>query len=155
MRPKTRLRYQLLDYFAEDVGEAEVTARIAVGERFVIKAEQLQNSGVEVVHVNFAFGDAQPDFIRRSVNVARRTPANAGRRARNEGYSRRRPLCRRCRISGREPEAFPNAAPFVVKSVALRQIRQTHCPNDELFTEAFRCPRIVLRDKLDDFLEIV
>ena len=42
-----------------------------------------------------------------------------------------------------------------MKRVALRQIRQTHCPIDELFTEAFRRPRIVLRDKLDDFLEIV
>jgi len=48
-----------------------------------------------------------------------------------------------------------NAPPFVMKRVALRQIRQTHCPNDELFTEAFCRPRIVLRDKLDDFLEIV
>src|SRR5688572_22906222 len=50
------LRENLLHDAAMDIGEAEVAAIVAIGEFFVIEAEQVQDGGVEVVHVDL-FGD--------------------------------------------------------------------------------------------------
>jgi hypothetical protein len=42
-----------------DVREAEVAALAAVGEAEVIDAHEVQEGGVEVVHVDGALGDVQ------------------------------------------------------------------------------------------------
>ena len=42
---------------AENVGEAEVATLEAVGKRFVIKSQQVQNRGLQIVNVNLVFGD--------------------------------------------------------------------------------------------------
>ena len=41
---------------AFDIGQAKVAAGIAVGEAFVIEAEQVQNRGVQVVDVHLVLG---------------------------------------------------------------------------------------------------
>ena len=45
-------RQQFLHHPAMHVGQPEVAAGVAVGELRVIETEQVQNRGVEVVHVN-------------------------------------------------------------------------------------------------------
>ena len=40
----------LLDDAASDVGEAEIAASVAEGESLVVKAQQVQHSGVQVMH---------------------------------------------------------------------------------------------------------
>ncbi len=44
-----------IDDFAADVGQAEVAALIAVRQLEVVEAEQVQQRGVEIVHVNGVF----------------------------------------------------------------------------------------------------
>ena len=46
------------------VSEAEVAAIVAVGETFVVDAEQMQNRGVKVVHVDFVSHGHVTEFIR-------------------------------------------------------------------------------------------
>ena len=41
---------------AFDIGQAEVAAGVAVGEAFVIEAEQVQDRGVQVVNVDLVLG---------------------------------------------------------------------------------------------------
>jgi hypothetical protein len=42
---------ELRDDVTEDVGEAESAALVAVGEAFVVDAEEVEQGGVEIVHV--------------------------------------------------------------------------------------------------------
>lgn len=44
-----------MDRAAAEVGEAVVAAVVAVGEFFVIEAEEVEEGGVEVVDVDFVF----------------------------------------------------------------------------------------------------
>ena len=44
---------EVFDDVAVDVGEAEVAAGVGVGEFFVIEAEEVEDGGVHVVHVDF------------------------------------------------------------------------------------------------------
>ena len=53
-----------------DIGEAEVPAAVAVGEFFVIKAEQMEHGGVEVVDVDFVFNCLKTEIIGRAVDLA-------------------------------------------------------------------------------------
>ena len=57
-------------HFSEDVGEAEVAAGVIVGEALVVEAEEVEESGVEVVHVKTAGDRFVPDFIGGSVGVS-------------------------------------------------------------------------------------
>ena len=50
---KFDLREEVFDDVAVDVGEAEVAAGVGVGEFFVIEAEEVEDGGVHVVHVDF------------------------------------------------------------------------------------------------------
>ena len=53
-----------------DVGEAEVSAAVAVGESFVIEAEEVKEGGVEVVDVNFVLSSREAEFVGGSMNVS-------------------------------------------------------------------------------------
>src|SRR3954470_20314690 len=44
-------------HFAEDVGEAHVSAAPAVGEAFVVHAQEVKHGGVEVLDFGFVLGD--------------------------------------------------------------------------------------------------
>src|SRR5262245_22566854 len=47
-----RLHEQPLLHIAEDVSQAEVSASVAIGEAFVVDAEGIQQTSVEVVHMD-------------------------------------------------------------------------------------------------------
>jgi hypothetical protein len=52
---------------AVDIGQAEVAARVAVGEPGVVQPHQMQDRRVQVVHVNGVFGDLVAVFVRATV----------------------------------------------------------------------------------------
>ena len=52
------------------IGKAEIATRVAEGELFVIKTEQIQNGRVEVVDVDFVFHRGKTEFIRGAMDVA-------------------------------------------------------------------------------------
>lgn len=64
-----RLGEDCLHYFAFDIGQAKVATGVAVGQRFVVEAEQMKDGGMEVVNVDLSFGDPQADVIGSSVDV--------------------------------------------------------------------------------------
>ncbi len=56
-------RQDLVDHAAAEVGEAVVAAVVAVGEFFVIEAEEVEEGGVEVIHVDFVFDGFVAELI--------------------------------------------------------------------------------------------
>jgi hypothetical protein len=54
-----------------NVGETEVTASVVVSELFVVKAEEMEHSSVEVMHVKSPAHGGVTHFIGRSVGVTR------------------------------------------------------------------------------------
>ena len=53
---------------AVDVGEAEVAARVAVGQLLVVDAEQMQNGRVQVVDVDAVFDGVHAELVGRAVH---------------------------------------------------------------------------------------
>ena len=53
------------------VGEPEVATLKAVGEQFVVNAHQVQNGGVQVVHMDTTFDDVRAKVVGGAVNVPR------------------------------------------------------------------------------------
>ena len=45
------------------VGEAEVAAGVVVGETFVVEAEEVEDGSLEIVDVDFVFGDVEAELI--------------------------------------------------------------------------------------------
>ena len=66
----TNLRNDVMDYFAVDVGQAEVAAGVAVGEFFVVEAEELEHGGVEVVDVDTVLDGLESEFVGGAVDVS-------------------------------------------------------------------------------------
>src|SRR5690606_12485493 len=64
---KVRLRDQIFHHHAVDVRQTEVAAGIAVGQFFVVKAEQPEHCGVQVVNVNAVLDGTEAELVRRSV----------------------------------------------------------------------------------------
>src|SRR5687768_10192718 len=58
-----RSGHDFFNDFAVNVGEAEVAARVTVGETLVIEAEQMENGGVEIVDVNRIFDCFEAEFV--------------------------------------------------------------------------------------------
>jgi hypothetical protein len=58
------------DDVAVDVGEAVVAALEAVGEAFVVEAEEVHDGGLEVVDVDLVFGDLEAHFVGGAVAEA-------------------------------------------------------------------------------------
>ena len=56
------------------VGEAEVAALKAVGQLFVVNAQQIEDRGLEIVHVDFVAGDGQSQLVRLPVGKASLDP---------------------------------------------------------------------------------
>ena len=54
-----------------DVGQAEVAAGEAVGERLVVEAEQVQDRGLEIVDVDRVLGDVEAEVVGRAVGQCR------------------------------------------------------------------------------------
>ena len=52
------------------VGQSIISAPVSESELFVVHPEQVQDGGVEVMDVNFVFGDGRPDIIGHAVSQA-------------------------------------------------------------------------------------
>lgn len=55
---------------AVDVGEAETASLVAVGETFVVDAEEMEDGGLEVVYVDRVLGDVVAVFVSAAVLAA-------------------------------------------------------------------------------------
>src|ERR1700679_677711 len=53
-----------------DVGQAEITALMPVGELRVIEAQAIENRGLKVVDVNFVLCDVEADVVGLSYGLA-------------------------------------------------------------------------------------
>jgi hypothetical protein len=60
---------QFVYHFAIYVGEARIPAGVAVGQPSVIKAEQVQNRGVQVVDVDLLLDRPKAEFIGGAMHV--------------------------------------------------------------------------------------
>src|SRR5438046_4191108 len=60
-----------------DVGEPEIAAAVTEREPFMIEAEQMQEGGVQIVHVDLILDGAEAELVRRAVRHAA-THAAAG-----------------------------------------------------------------------------
>src|SRR5262245_53066377 len=56
------------DHISVDVGQTIVAAGMAEREPFVIQAEQMEDRGVEVMHVDPVFGNGNAILVRRPVD---------------------------------------------------------------------------------------
>ena len=63
------LSQNFLHEFSVDVGEAEVSSLEAVGELFVVEAEEVEEGGVEVVDVDLAIDHSEAEFVALAVDV--------------------------------------------------------------------------------------
>ena len=61
---------QLVNHFARDIGEAEVTALMPIGELFVIESEAVEEGGMQVVYVNLIFNDVHAQIVRSACGRA-------------------------------------------------------------------------------------
>lgn len=62
-----------------DVGEAEISSGVVIGEAFVVEAEEVEDGGLEVVDVDFILGDVEAEVIGLAIG------AGFGAAARHEG----------------------------------------------------------------------
>ena len=60
-----------------NVGQAEVAAGVTVGEPLVVEAEQVQDRGVQVVHVDAVLDGAEAELVGGAVDVPPFTPPPA------------------------------------------------------------------------------
>lgn len=67
---RARLRNDVMDNFAVDIGESEVASGVAVSEFFVVEAEEVQHGGVEVVDVDAIFDGLESEFVGGAVDVS-------------------------------------------------------------------------------------
>lgn len=51
-----------------NICQTEVATRIAVGQTFMVKSEQMQNRCVQIMHVNPIFDGMHSEFIGRAVH---------------------------------------------------------------------------------------
>lgn len=54
---------ELRDKVSMDIGEAEVAALKAVGEPEVVEPQEMEQRGMEIVDVDFVFGDIEAEII--------------------------------------------------------------------------------------------
>ena len=72
-----QLRHNLVRDIPEDVRQPEVTAGVAIGQAFVVKAEQVENRGVEIMDVHRLLDGLESKFVRGAVDVAALHPPPA------------------------------------------------------------------------------
>src|SRR5882724_1528621 len=64
------LRDDILHYFAVDVSQAKIAARVTVGELLVIHPKQVENRRVQVVNGNPVLHRAESEFVRLAIGDA-------------------------------------------------------------------------------------
>ena len=65
------LREYSFDYFAVNVGQAEIAALVAVRQPRVVKAKQVQQRGLQVVNVDLVAGYGEAQFVGFAVGYPR------------------------------------------------------------------------------------
>lgn len=65
-----KLRQDVVDNAAFDIGQPEVAAAVGISQFFVIEAELVQDCGVQVVNVDFVFNRGESKVVGCSVNRA-------------------------------------------------------------------------------------
>src|SRR5947207_15404396 len=65
----------ILYHFAAHIRQPEIAPGVTVGEFLMIKAEQVQHRGVQIVDVNRILDGAIAEFVGRAVNVSAFHPA--------------------------------------------------------------------------------
>src|ERR1041384_6019412 len=73
--PVFRLRQKILYYRAGDVCQTEVSALETVGQLGVVEAQQMQDGGVQIVHVHLVLGYVETQLIGFAHHYARLDPA--------------------------------------------------------------------------------
>ena len=63
-------RKDFVDHTTTEIGEAIITAVVAVSELFVIETEEVEQCGVEVVDVDFVFHGFVAEFVSGSMRNA-------------------------------------------------------------------------------------
>ena len=64
-------------HLSADVGQAEVAAAVAVGQTFVVQAHEVQDRGVQVVHVHPIGHGAEAELVGGAVHMPPLTPPPA------------------------------------------------------------------------------
>ena len=64
------LRDDIRNDLAVDVGQPEITPRVAVGQALVVEAHQSQQRRVQVVHVDGVIDGLEAELVGRAVDVA-------------------------------------------------------------------------------------
>ena len=59
-----------MHHIARDVGEAEVASGVAIGQSFVVDAEQVQHRRVQIVDARTVLRGAESEVVRRSMHGA-------------------------------------------------------------------------------------
>ena len=58
-----------------DVGQSEIASRVAIRQAFVIQSHQMEDGGVEVVHVNSILDGSESEYVGGSKTETRFDPA--------------------------------------------------------------------------------
>ena len=58
------------DNFAADIRQSEIATGIAVSEFLMIKAQEVQHRGMEIMDVNRVFNGSKSELIGRTINMA-------------------------------------------------------------------------------------
>ena len=57
----------LLNNLAVNIGQAEVTAAIAIREPFVVESEKMESRGMQIMHVRAFLDRFEPELVRGAV----------------------------------------------------------------------------------------
>lgn len=57
------LRDDRMDHFADDIGQSKPSTVVKVRQLFMIHPEQVQNGGVQIIHMHFVDRSPMADFI--------------------------------------------------------------------------------------------
>ena len=67
---RTMLRDNIVHDLSVDIGKAEITPCVAVGELFVVESQEMEHGGVEVVDVDAVFDSLESEFVCCAMYVA-------------------------------------------------------------------------------------
>ena len=66
----TLLGDDILDYFASDIGQAEIAAAVSIRQLGVVEAEKFERRGMKIVRVNGLVDRLETEVIRGAVDGA-------------------------------------------------------------------------------------
>ena len=73
--PRQLLRHDVVDYFAADIGQAEIATLEAISQSRVVEAQQIQNRGLQIMRMDRLFDGGPAEFVGGAVGNATFEPA--------------------------------------------------------------------------------